>query len=52
MSKSFCKKLQNTDRSKTVTFGVCTVSAAEVKKKTHFDMYCKWNIQTQIDKVQ
>ncbi len=49
MNKSLCKNLQDIDRSKNVKFGV--------GEKTHFEktafknMYCSWNLLTQIDKV-
>ncbi len=65
MNKPLCKNLQNIDINKTVyhvKFSVCMYywsgdfwrSAGE---KSHFektafkDMYCNWNLQTQIDKV-
>ncbi len=51
MNKPLCKNLQNIDMNKTVSFGVCTVSAAEVEEKLKY-MHCNWNLQTQINKVQ
>ncbi len=62
MTKSFCKILQDIDRNKTVKSGVCECYWSgdlwlSVGEKTHFEktafknMYCNWNLSTQIDKV-
>ncbi len=62
MNKSLCKNLQDIDRNKDVKFGVCKCYWGgdlwlSVGEKTHFEktafknMYCNWNLLTQIDKV-
>ncbi len=62
MNKSLCKNLQDIDyRNTNVKFGVCKCYRSEdlwlsVGEKTHFEktafknMYCNWNLLTQIDK--
>lgn len=55
MNKPLCRNNQNTDRSKTVKFGVSTAQAKEkkkhVEKPTLKNVYCFLN-QMQIHKVQ
>ncbi len=50
MNKPLFKNIQNIDRNKTVRFGVheCCWSDEKLFK----NMYCNWNLQMQIDKVQ
>ncbi len=54
MNKPLYKNLQNIDMNKTLHFGV---NITDEDKQTHCvkmsfkDIYCNWNIQTQIDSV-